>query len=58
MRVVVVAAVLGIPYVQANALHMVQFYLTAREKDEFEGGDYPAEVVRQSEALLSGMALR
>jgi hypothetical protein len=27
------------------ALHMLQFYLTAREREEFAGGEYPLDVV-------------
>lgn len=37
---------------RSRALHMVQFYLTAREREAFAGGEYPADVVRKSEALL------
>ena len=41
-----------------RALHMLQFYLSAREREEFPGGEYPPEVTRQAESLLRVMETR
>ena len=37
---------------RSSALHMLQFYLTARERDAFPGESYPPEVTRTAETLL------
>jgi pimeloyl-ACP methyl ester carboxylesterase len=37
---------------RTNALHMLQFYLTARERDQFPNHVYPAEVTKTANALL------
>jgi len=43
---------------RANALHMLQFYLTARERDEFPDEQYPPEVTREAESLLRRLERR
>jgi pimeloyl-ACP methyl ester carboxylesterase len=43
---------------RANALHMLQFYLTARERDEFPNDEYPTEVTKAAESLLRGLEKR
>jgi pimeloyl-ACP methyl ester carboxylesterase len=43
---------------RANALHMLQFYLTARERDEFPDDEYPPEVTREAESLLRRLERR
>ena len=43
---------------RANALHMLQFYLTARERDEFPDEEYPPEVTREAESLLRRLERR
>lgn len=40
------------------AVHMLQFYLTGREREEFPDGAYPPDVVRESEALLKALEKR
>ena len=34
---------------------MISYFLTAKETDEFEGGEYPSDVTRKSEALLRSL---
>ena len=43
---------------RANALHMLQFNLTARERDEFPDEQYPPEVTREAESLLRRLERR
>ena len=38
-----------------GAKRMLCFYLSAREREEFPGGEYPPEVTRKAEALLAAL---